>query len=62
MKTVKYIYWKDEDFFIGYLNDYPDYHTQGYTKEELVSNLKDLLEDIESDDSLYSYPTSPPPY
>jgi len=35
-------------FFIGYLNEYPDYETQGFSKEELLENLKDLLKDIES--------------
>jgi len=30
------------------LNDYPDYQTQGMSKEELVNNLKDLLADFES--------------
>jgi len=30
------------------LNDFPDYHTQGLSKDELVSNLKDLLVDLES--------------
>jgi predicted RNase H-like HicB family nuclease len=50
MKTIKYTYWKDEKFYIGYLNDYPDYQTQGLSKEELIDNLKDLLKDIESDE------------
>ena len=49
MRTAKITYWKDDEFYIGYLNDYPDYHTQGLSKEELVENLKDLLRDIESE-------------
>ncbi len=48
MKTVQYTFWQDGEFFIGYLNDYPDYETQGFSKEELLENLKDLLKDIES--------------
>ncbi len=48
MKTIKFTYWQDGEYFIGYLNDYPDYRTQGFSKEELVENLKDLLKDIES--------------
>jgi predicted RNase H-like HicB family nuclease len=48
MRTLKYTFWQDGDFFIGYLNDYPDYQTQGYSKEELLENLKDLLSGIES--------------
>ncbi len=48
MKTVKYTYWQDGEFFIGFLNDFPDYETQGFSKEELLENLKSLLEDIEA--------------
>jgi len=46
MRTVKFVYWQDEDFWIGYLQDYPDYMTQGETLEELKVNLKDLYQDI----------------
>jgi predicted RNase H-like HicB family nuclease len=38
---------------LGYLNDYPDYQTQGMSKEELVANLKDLLVDLESGEIPY---------
>lgn len=48
MERLKFTYWQDGEFYIGFLNDYPDYATQGMTKEELINNLKDLLKDIES--------------
>ncbi len=48
MKTMQFTFWQEEDFFIGFLNDYPNYQTQGESKEELVENLKDLLIDMES--------------
>lgn len=48
MRSVKFTSWQDDTFFIGFLNEYPDYQTQGMTKEELIDNLKDLLIDIES--------------
>ncbi len=48
MRSIKYTFWQDEEFWIGFLNDYPDYRTQAHTKEELQDNLKDLLLDIES--------------
>jgi predicted RNase H-like HicB family nuclease len=50
MKTIKFTFWQDGEFFIGFLNDYPDYETQGYSKEELLENLKSLLKDIESEE------------
>jgi predicted RNase H-like HicB family nuclease len=48
MKTAKFTYWQDGDYYLGFLNEYPDYQTQGMSKEELVNNLKDLLVDLES--------------
>ena len=53
MKTIRYTYWKDGDFYLGYLNDYPDYQTQGFSKEELMENLTDILKDIESNEIPY---------
>ena len=48
MKTIQYTFWQDGEFFLGYLNDYPDYETQAYSKEELIENLRDLLKEFES--------------
>src|SRR5688572_24371134 len=48
MKTAKFTYWQEGDYYLGFLNDYPDYETQGMSKEELISNLRDLLADLES--------------
>jgi predicted RNase H-like HicB family nuclease len=35
MDTTKYIYWQDENMWLGYLEEYPDYMTQGETFDEL---------------------------
>ncbi len=48
MRTLEYTYWQDGEFFLGHLNEFPDYETQGLSKDELVENLKDLLSDLES--------------
>ncbi len=50
MRTVKYTFWKDGEFFIGYINEYPDYWTQGTSKDDLLDHLKDLLTDLESEE------------
>jgi predicted RNase H-like HicB family nuclease len=47
MKT-KYIYWKEGKWWIGYLEEYPDYLTQGSTLEELIDNLKDIYHELTS--------------
>ncbi|MBC8490592.1 MAG: type II toxin-antitoxin system HicB family antitoxin [Bacteroidetes bacterium] len=46
MKTKKFVYWQDEDMWIGYLEEYPDYKTQGETLEELKENLKDVYQEL----------------
>ena len=48
MKKISFTYWKDGKFYIGFLNQYPDYQTQATTKSELTENLKDLLKGFES--------------
>jgi len=53
VKTIKFTYWQDGDYFLGYLNDYPDYPTQGLSKDELIANLQALLADIESGEVPY---------
>ena len=44
----KYIYWKDGDNWLGYLEEYPDYMTQGESFKELKENLKDIYIELES--------------
>jgi predicted RNase H-like HicB family nuclease len=48
MQTIKYIYWQDGDMWLGYLDEFPDYMTQGATQEELQENLKDIYEELTS--------------
>ena len=46
MKKIKIVYWQDEGMWIGYLQNHPDYLTQGETLEELKENLIDIYKDI----------------
>ena len=46
MSTKKYVYWHDNDMWLGYLEEYPDYMTQGVTSEELVENLRDIYKEL----------------
>jgi predicted RNase H-like HicB family nuclease len=46
VQTVKYVYWQDGDAWLGYLQDYPDYWTQGESLDDLVAHLKDLHSDV----------------
>ncbi len=46
MNKLLVTYWQDNEYWLGYLNDYPEYQTQGLSLEELVENLKDIYHDI----------------
>jgi predicted RNase H-like HicB family nuclease len=48
MEVRKYIYWQDDDMWLGYLEEYPDYMTQGETLEELKENLRDIYRELNS--------------
>ena len=48
METKKYIYWKDGEMWLGYLEEYPDYWTQGETIQELEENLIDIYHELTS--------------
>jgi hypothetical protein len=49
MQTVKYVFWQDDAFWSGYLEEFPDYWTQGETLDDLIEHLKDLYVDMSSD-------------
>ncbi len=42
----KYVYWQDDDMWLGYLEEYPNYWTQGETEEELRNNLLDIYNEL----------------
>ncbi|MGA2593228.1 MAG: type II toxin-antitoxin system HicB family antitoxin [Bryobacteraceae bacterium] len=46
--TARYVYWQDADHWLGYLEEFPDYLTQGESLEDLQENLKDLFDDLTS--------------
>jgi len=48
METTKFVYWQDEGMWLGYLEEYPDYMTQGESIEELEENLRDIFKELTS--------------
>jgi predicted RNase H-like HicB family nuclease len=46
METTKFVYYQENDIWVGWLEEYPDYRSQGETLDELKENLKDIYEDI----------------
>jgi predicted RNase H-like HicB family nuclease len=49
MQRVNIVYWEEEGGWIGYLQEYPDYWTQGNSLDDLREHLKDLYQDITTD-------------
>jgi len=43
---VNIFYKKENDWFIGHIQEYPDYESQGRTLEELKENLIEIYNDI----------------
>jgi predicted RNase H-like HicB family nuclease len=46
MNTTKIVVWEEDGGWLGYLQDYPDYWTQGDTLDDLKEHLKDLYQDV----------------
>ena len=46
MQVVKIVVWHEDDAWVGYLQDYPDYWTQGDSLDDLKEHLKDLHADL----------------
>jgi hypothetical protein len=48
MQSVKIVVWEEDGGWLGYLQDYPDYWTQGDTLDDLKEHLQDLYRDATS--------------
>ena len=48
MHTLGFTYWKDGEMWLGYLDEFPDYLTQGQSLDELKENLVDLRQELTS--------------
>ncbi len=54
MKTLTAIYWKEDEFWLGKIEEHPEIMTQGHTLDELMENLRDayrlmVFEDVPTD-------------
>jgi predicted RNase H-like HicB family nuclease len=46
--TTRYVYWQVDEMWLGYLEEFPDYWTQGASIEDLEEHLKDLYNELTS--------------
>jgi len=48
MQKKKFVYYQEDDMWVGWLEEFPDYRTQGETLEELQENLRDIHQELTS--------------
>ena len=48
METKRYVYYEDDGLLVGWLEEYPDYRTQGETMDQLQDHLLDLYKELTS--------------
>jgi hypothetical protein len=48
MEKIRIVYWQEGDDWLGHLQNYPDYLTQGESLEDLQDHLRDLHKDLQS--------------
>lgn len=48
MKTARIVYWQEDNHWLGYFEEFPDYQTQGESFEDLQAHLRDLYVDLTS--------------
>ena len=48
MKSVRYTYWQEGEVWLGFLEEFPDYLTQGESRDDLAENLKDIYKEVTS--------------
>ena len=46
VRTTKIVYWQEDQWWLGYLQEFPDYWTQGETLADLEEHLRDLHADL----------------
>jgi len=50
VEKKKFTYYEEDGSLVGWLDEFPDYRTQGATLEELRENLLDIFQDVTSGD------------
>ncbi len=48
MKSTGFTYWQDNAMWLGSLDEFPDYTTQGTSIEDLKEHLLDLYKELSS--------------
>lgn len=46
---IRYVYWQQGEHWLGYLEEFPDYWTQGESLDDLKQHLLDVYDDLVHD-------------
>ena len=46
MEVVKIVVWQEEDSWLGYLQEFPDYWAQGESRDDLKDHLRELQREL----------------
>ena len=46
MQGLRFVYWQEGHDWLGYLEEYPDYLSQGDSLPELKEHLRDIWADV----------------
>jgi predicted RNase H-like HicB family nuclease len=46
MNSLGFVYWQDGLSWVGFLEDYPEYVTQGESLDDLQDHLRELFADL----------------
>jgi len=42
MKSIRFVHWQDGKYWLGFLEDFPEYWTQGESFDDLMDHLMAL--------------------
>ena len=60
MLGMKFVCWKEKEAWLGYVQEYPEYWTQGKTLADLKEHLKDLYQDLTGGEEVTRIPIIAP--
>lgn len=46
MESKRFIYYQEGELYVGWLEEFPDYRTQGETMDELKKNLQEVYSEL----------------
>lgn len=49
MSSARYVRWQEDEVWLGYFEEFPDYLTQSESLGELEDNLRDIYRDLTGD-------------